>query len=367
MTTAEAIEGMTDPGEYEILAVRALRILDPDCAALIHLGVNAQGKTVPNPIDGFCQVPGSDPPKYVLPAFTLISEKGLRRKWLLDQTDATGEVSSNKKNAAKNPDDGDLVKAASYAVRLRQANPKAHFVVYLCTNRVPSSELIKDVHLNAVALGVEARFLDQSKLRDILDFDPRGQWLRQQHLGIEADQLSLPLLQHLSRVTLRRYAAEMLFATPSIIVGTAATRELRDAIRQPTLCMHGLIGPSGVGKTVIAFEVLRQHLEAEGVGLWISREIAERASTLGEAIEEVLRAVHSRLPKGAGDTTLRFGTAEHPVLVVIDDVNRSPSASSLIQKVIGWARLSHGTNQTGKVCNEAPFAFCARFGIQTTD
>ncbi len=358
MTTAEAIEGMTDPGEFEILALRALRILDTDCAAVIHLGVNAQGKTVPNPIDGFCQVPGSDPPKYVLAAFTLLSEKGLKRKWLLDQTPATGAVSSNTKNAPENPDDGDLLKAASYAMKLREANPKAHFVVYLCTNRVPSSELIRDVHLKAEALGVEARFLEQSRLRDFLDSDPQGQWLRQEHLGIEADQLSLPLLQHLSRVTLHRYAAEMLFATPSIIVETTATRDLREAIRQPTLCMHGLIGPSGVGKTVIVFEVLRQHIEAEGIGFWISREIAERASTLGEAIEEVLRASHSRLPKGAGETTLRFGTADRPVLVVIDDVNRSPSAFNLIQKVIGWARLARGTNQTGKVEPSAVRLLC---------
>ncbi len=297
MTTAEAIEGMTDPGEFEILALRALRILDADCSAVIHLGVNAQGKTVPNPIDGFCQVPGSDPPKYVLPTFTLISEKGLKRKWLFEKTPATEAVSSNTKNAAENPDDGDLVKAASYAVKLREANPKARFVVYLCTNRIPSSELIRDVHLKAEALGVEVRFLEQSRLRDFLDSDPQGQWLRQEHLGIEADQLSPPLLQHLSGVTLHRYAAEMLFATPSIIVETAATRDLREAIRQPTLCMHGLIGPSGVGKTVIAFEVLRQHIEAEGVGFWISREIAERASTLGEAIEEGPAGLSIEAPK----------------------------------------------------------------------
>jgi hypothetical protein len=348
LTTAEAIEGMTDAGKFEILALRALRILDADCPAVIHLGVNAQGKTIPNPIDGFCQVPGSDPPKYVLPAFTLLSKKGLRRKWLLAPKTATGKVSSKKKKAAKKTDDGDLVKAAGFALKLRDANPKAHFVVYLCTNRVPSSKLIKDAHLKAKALGVEARFLDQSRLRDFLDFDPHGQWLRQEHLGIEADQLSLPLLQQLSGVTLQRYAAEMLFSTPSIIVETAATRDLREAIRQPTIHMHGLIGPSGVGKTVIAFEVLRQHIAAEGVGFWISRETAERATTLGEAIDQVLRAAHPALQKGAGQAAFGFGTVERPVILVIDDINRSPSASNLIQKVIGWARLAHGTNQSGK-------------------
>ena len=273
LTTAEAIEGMTDPGEFEILALRSLRMLDKDCTAVIHLGVNAEGKTVRNPVDGFCQVPGSDPPVYVLPTFTLCGEKDLKRKWLLDQTVPTSEVGGAARRPAHGQDDGDLVKAARYAAKLREANPKAKFIVYLCTNRVPAKELIIDVHLKAKTLGVEVRFLDRSMLRDFLDPDPQGQWLRQKHLGIEADQVSLPLLQHLSRVTLDRYASEMLFAPPSIIVETAATRDLRETIRQPTLFMHCLIGPSGVGKTVIAFEVLRQHIAEGGVGLWIGREI----------------------------------------------------------------------------------------------
>lgn len=52
---------MTDPGQFEILATRVLRELDADCRAVVHAGVNAQGKTIANPIDAFCLVPGSSP------------------------------------------------------------------------------------------------------------------------------------------------------------------------------------------------------------------------------------------------------------------------------------------------------------------
>lgn len=62
MTTAEALEGMTDPGEFEVLATRTLREIDADCRVVVHAGVNAQGKTVANPIDAFSLVPGSNPP-----------------------------------------------------------------------------------------------------------------------------------------------------------------------------------------------------------------------------------------------------------------------------------------------------------------
>lgn len=61
MTTAEKLESMTDPGQFEILATRVLRELDADCRAVVHAGVNAQGKTIANPIDAFCLVPGSSP------------------------------------------------------------------------------------------------------------------------------------------------------------------------------------------------------------------------------------------------------------------------------------------------------------------
>ena len=43
LTTAEAIEGITDTGKFEILATRVLRIEDEDCRFLVHLGVNALG------------------------------------------------------------------------------------------------------------------------------------------------------------------------------------------------------------------------------------------------------------------------------------------------------------------------------------
>ena len=62
MKTAEAIECITDAGEFEILATRVLRIADDDYRLLEHMGVNAAGKTIPNPVDAFCRVPGTPPP-----------------------------------------------------------------------------------------------------------------------------------------------------------------------------------------------------------------------------------------------------------------------------------------------------------------
>ena len=348
MTTAEALERMGDAGEFEILALRALRILDEDCRAVIHLGVNPQGKTIPNPVDGFCLVPGTNPPKYVLTAFTLCKNAELKRKWLFDGTAVACGARPKSRSSARSREDGDLVKAARYAVKLQEATPNAQFIVYLCTNRIPGTELMGEVYSKANAFGMEARFLELSRLRDFLDSSPEGQWLRQEHLGVEADQLSLSLLRRLSRAILDRYGAELLLSNPANIVQTSAGQEARRAIRQPNLFINALVGQTGVGKTVVAFDTLRQHIHAEGVGVWISGEIAERASTLPEAVEEVLRTSHPRLQKGAGQTAVRFGTVESPFIVIIDDLNRSSRASQLIQKIVGWARIAQGRDNSGK-------------------
>ena len=106
MTTAEAIEGMTDAGKFEILVTRVLRYVDDDCRLLEHMGVNAAGKTIPNLIDSFCMVPGTNPPRFVMAMFTTDKVQSLKHKWLFDH-----ESAPNAKRATS-ADDGDLIKAA---------------------------------------------------------------------------------------------------------------------------------------------------------------------------------------------------------------------------------------------------------------
>jgi len=57
MNTVERLEAMTDEGEFELLATAILAKANPLYASVLHLGINASGKTIPSPIDGFCLVP----------------------------------------------------------------------------------------------------------------------------------------------------------------------------------------------------------------------------------------------------------------------------------------------------------------------
>ncbi|MBX9926517.1 MAG: hypothetical protein K2Y05_09175, partial [Hyphomicrobiaceae bacterium] len=63
--TARKLADMTDEGRFERLATAVLRASNPVYAALLHTGVNADGKTVKAPVDGFAFVPGATPPHMV--------------------------------------------------------------------------------------------------------------------------------------------------------------------------------------------------------------------------------------------------------------------------------------------------------------
>lgn len=342
MTTAEAIEGITDAGEFEILATRVLRITDDDCRLLEHMGVNAAGKTIAGPIDSFCRVPGTDPPRFVMAAFTTEKVESLDRKWLFDRSAAR-----NGKRATA-ADDGDLVKAGRRAEALRKDYPDAKFVLHLCTNRQPDDELLAKVAKRGHDLGVEVRFLARSRLRDMLDVTPDGQWLRKEHLGIQAERLSLPLLREMSASSLQRYEREFLITPPQSFVSTSSERALKASLSS-SRSTFVVTGASGTGKSVSCYLVLKAYLAEGGVGFWIPGEIAARASSLEEAIELTLRSLHPTIERGAGAVALRMQLPINRVLLIVDDVNRSGNPAECLRKLLTWGCPPHDQKSSTSV------------------
>lgn len=340
MTTAEAIEGMTDAGEFEILATRVLRITDEDCRLLEHIGVNAAGKTNPNPIDSFCRVPNTEPPRFVMAAFTTDKLESLKRKWLFDH------ASAPKAKKATAADDGDLVKAARRAETLRKDHPDATLVVHLCTNKQPDDQLMANVDKRGQDLGLEVRFLTRSRLRDILDVHPDGQWLRKEHLGIQAERLSLPLLRDLCARSLQQYEREFPITPPQVFINTSSERDLAAALdSRKSVCV--VTGASGSGKSVASYQALRDHLANGGIGLWIPGETAARATSLEDAVDLALRSFHPTIEVGAGAVALRLVGPSQRLLVVVDDINRGGSPSESLRKLIAWGRPTTNDKENG--------------------
>lgn len=337
MTTANAIEAMTDAGEFEILATRVLRQIDTDYARVEHMGVNADGKTVKNPVDGFTKVPGTEPALYVMASFSTDQVDNVEKKLLFDHTLSTG-----KKYKAS--DDGDLVKAGRLAQTIREADANAKFVFTFCTNKQPDDSVMQKGYNAGTQLGIEVRFLARSTIRDHLDTKPAGQWLRQQHLGISADLLSLPLLRDVAKENISAYLHE-LFCTREAIVETATTKRLFSMASHPIPTTTILTGPSGSGKSVACYQLLSQVMSNGGIGIWVAAETADDSLSLDEAITRTLRGSCPSLGLDAGRIAQAL-TAHYkvPLIIVVDDVNRTAAPSQCIRKLISWNRRAAAAN-----------------------
>jgi hypothetical protein len=134
MTTDEALEGITDEGAFELLITAILGLAEPEYQRLIHVGINAQGKTIRSPVDGI--VPAGADQNFAVTAFTTTTKAKLRGKWL-------------------SPWIGDVPKGLA-ALNTARAGDNTHAaVLILGTNRVPDVELITEIGHICREAGVE--------------------------------------------------------------------------------------------------------------------------------------------------------------------------------------------------------------------
>lgn len=327
MKTEEALEGLTDPGRFEILAIRVLRNLHPECQSLAHIGVNAGGKTIPNPVDAFALVPGSRPPRYIFAAFTLAGRKALRLKWLYEPV-------TSPKGTARNREVGDLVKAGREAARLRLVAPDAEFAVYLCTNRRLDQALMDAVYRTARTQSIQVVFLELSRLRDYLD-GASGQALREDFLAIAAREVSRDLILKLSQNSLQEYRNEAF--EDGQAVATAAGRDARSGLTS-VAPIGLLVGRPGAGKSVVARTLLQDQIGQGEMGLWVPTHILQRAMSLAEAVHLALKQFNPNLGDDAGHEALALATSEHPLLLILDDANRADAPERTISRLLGWGR-----------------------------
>src|SRR5438270_9521215 len=103
--TAQRLESV-DHATFERLADAVIASANSAYNAVLHTGVNATGKTVVSPVDGFCLLPSSLPPHFILVQHTTTAKKSLRGKWLRG---CEGLKTQSEKREVRKP--GDLKKA----------------------------------------------------------------------------------------------------------------------------------------------------------------------------------------------------------------------------------------------------------------
>lgn len=299
---------MTDAGAFERLANVALRYADPDCAGLVHPGVNAEGRPIPSPIDGFSLGRGRD--LSVLVAHTTMASARLADKWL-------------------NPLSGDIAKAGQAAAALQLGETK----LILTTNREPGPDLLVKARNACAALGLSLVVWSQSRFADFLDDDADGQWIRHRFFGEPAVRPSIGLLRSVS---------EAGPAGLAIFDDDAALSNRRSASNLAGLLLDGqrlllLSGASGQGKTVAAAQIWREMVLSGAFALHLSHDDVEASTSLPDAVDRALRRRSPQLAAGSGQATLELAN-DQPFLLLVEDINRAARPLAALQKVILWQR-----------------------------
>lgn len=325
--TVRQLARITDEGVFERLATAVLRKADAQYELVSHPGVNSNGKTIKSPVDGIAFVPGADPPHMIVIHHTITAAKDLVGKWLHDP--ATAKVRNRGGKPTEPP--GDVTKTAAIVSKERARTPNLRATLVLTTNQDPGQEIISDVNAAGLAAGLAIDIWPRSRLANFLDNDPDGQWLRRQYLGIEQERISANLLRALGHKSLEAAAPP---DNPEAWIDRELDRALATRDSEKVLFV---IADSGCGKSVACYKRLRDNLNKEAFSLVLSDEDIAGSPTLDHALENALLKLHHALAPGCGGAARQLGTAAQPLVITVEDINRSGRGASLIERIARWS------------------------------
>ena len=334
--TKRRLAAITDQGLFECLATAVLREQKPDYLLLVHSGVNLDGKTVRSPVDGIAFVAGANPPHMIAVHHTTCKREDLKNKWLHDP--ATVKTRKDRKPTAP---PGDLVKTALLLAEQKRKMPNLQATLILTTNREPPEALVRSVYAAGEAAGLDVSIVAGSALAHFLDYDAKGQWIRSHFLGIEQEHLSDELLHELSQRSLQIQSSY--FPEDSELwVDRQLDRTLEEAVGRDVVFV---VAESGLGKSIACHKRLTAHVETGGFGLVIPHEIIAESLSLEQAVGTTLRQLHPSLASDAGSEARALASERKPLLMVVEDINKSGQPISLIERLASWSAQRAERNQ----------------------
>ena len=310
------LDRITDPGLFEELATAVLREMDSRCRLLKQVGTNPAGITVPSPLDGITYVSDEGVRRMVAVHHTI--QRKLRPKWLTEP-------------------DGDLPKTIGVFRSQKNRIPDLRATLILATNREPPEELIHEVEAAADQAGIDVDIYPGSVIAHFLDTDPKGQRLRQNYLGVSQTTLSQELLHELSVKSIKEGVPDAEYWVTRAFDEQLAIHSLHP--------VSFVVGESGMGKTVACRKCLEAHLEGDGFGLLVTTEVLGKSRSLADAVDTTLRELHPPLAAGAGRDALSMTSETTPLLVVVEDVNRSASPAALLEKLATWGKTAQESEE----------------------
>ncbi|WP_114325130.1 hypothetical protein [Candidatus Colwellia aromaticivorans] len=322
--TVKKLSEFKDAAKFERLATAYLRSFNPNkYQSTSHLGVNPKGSTVKAPLDGFSVYVENGELGVAGLEHTTTDISRLHDKLLKDLSTV------KPKDLAKGPtgNEGDLRKAINEINGYRskyQDIKKA--TIALVSTFDPKPETILDAKTLAKENDIDLEIHGGTTIANYLDTTAKGQYLRKLYLAEKPEKLSLELLREITEKQIDDYSK-------LIDVQLMVQR----VTYQPVVSNHQfLVGESGVGKSIIAFNFFKANFDNGSAGIILSERIIDKSNSLEQAITEQLSAFENNLNDDAGATALDLCQHQLPFVIVIEDINNSDSPTKTLQKILKW-------------------------------
>jgi len=319
--TIASIAAISDDAQFERLATSVLRAAKPSVYENIsHPGVNADGRAVKGALDNFGWVHSADGSMLVAVAHTTTAIKALEGKWLHDPS----TVIPKKPGEKPTQPEGDLLKAIKTVRTLRRENPHLKATLALTCSREEPPEVRAKAQALADANDLILDVWSGSRLAQFLDTNPDGQAIRSLHFGVPPVRLSkteLLRIGHKSLAIRRRETESSAFVA----------RDLGE------MGGHVLLsGGSGMGKSTVCEAILDKALSDGLPGIMLSDQTVLSSISLVEALEAEMRRYSPALEAESGRRALELCSEVQPLIVVVEDINRSSSPERVLNTLVGW-------------------------------
>ncbi|MFN0205639.1 MAG: hypothetical protein ACKVS6_04915, partial [Planctomycetota bacterium] len=323
--TETRLANIAAPGVLEKLVALYLRSECPEpFRGLVETGHNKEGKTVKDPVDGLC-----------------VSGSGANRNYGYMQV-TTMLLDPESKWIEKVKDDMDQ---AMQVFRSAAPPPGSQITIAIGSNRRfgAKSNLYVEINNYATSLGAQIELVEASRLIKFLCNDATGQYWRKQLLGMNAEQLSIELLDRICRAT--HVAHSRSFNIPDL--HSFIRRDVEKSIISELQSRGGplviLEGLSGMGKSVVLNYVAQTAQDNGRPVIWIDQITAENSVSLPEALRDVLLRYEPTLSATAGYDALRL-TSDSGLICIVDDVARARNPLDLRTKLGSW--VGYGNSMT---------------------
>src|SRR5258708_4300399 len=328
--TAAALAAISDEGLFERLATAVLRAAKPDVyGKFTDPGINPDGRTIKGPLDGVSFLAGAHPRHLVAVHHTITTRDGLKAKWLRDPKTITP-----RKHGRLAASPGDLIKTIAIIEEERVSTPGMQATLALTTTTEPREDVTREAAALAYTHNINLDLWTRERIADYLDTTASGQWLRRAYLGLEQERLSIELLLELSHRNRQLHTPHL---DERMIVLRPSLATIDTELARP---LAFLVGESGYGKTTASLRLLAEHVGAGGIGLILTADMLAASLTPDQAVDTALRQLVPNLAIGSGSEALGLGSKTHPLLIVVEDVNRANDTASLVERLLRWASLT---------------------------